>query len=1277
MSEESAAGEREHRVNRVLADYLEAQRLGQVPDREDLLRRHPDLADELRSFFADQHRFGQLAEGIGPSATAAPAPVGPPTLADGEGEDRGPGLGKVRYFGDYELLEEIARGGMGVVYKARQVSLHRTVALKMILGGRFASPDDVQRFRREAEAAANLDHPNIVPIYEVGEEQGQHYFSMRLIERGSLASCELPLPARRAAGLVAAVARAVHHAHQRGVLHRDLKPSNVLLDGQGQPHVTDFGLARRVASPGVLPGEHAVTRTGAIVGTPSYMSPEQARSEKVLTTGVEVYSLGAILYELLTGRPPFRAPTPLDTLLQVLEREPEPPRRVHSRIDRDLETICLKCLAKVPQRRYDSAAAVADDLEQWLTGEPIVARPATMIEKLVKWTRRRPAAAALVGVSVAAAAALLIGGLVFNARLQFLLGQVENKQIALDQANRDAERDRVHAKGLLLSAHSTVVLPTNPGLALLLAIEGAKRNPGLVANNTLQAALDDCLERRTLSGHTDAVLAVAFSPDGRRLVTASRDGTARVWDTSTGQTLFVLKGFGGPVTLAAFSPDGGRILTLAPRPDRSVVVWDAATGQEFVRIKLTTKWDPRFQGPTGWDRPEDATSYDAPFTDPAEYRTASFSPDGRSILTAFGECPDFTARIWDAATGKERMVLEGHEGPVGSAICSSDGKWIVTASLDKTARIWDAGTGKVVHVLKGHSGGVMSASFSSDDRRVLTIGEGHTYTFTPDKGYHPLGLNVDTLERTPGRLWDTATGEQTAALEWPAGVNGVVRRGAFVPFTPWVLTAGWRYFSTGGSGYPRLWNAATGKHEHVVETPFPCQPNTFCLDHEMAVAGADHTAVVWDVPWRLQWGELRGHEGAVLAVAATSDNRLIATGSEDKPARVWARPPGPFYRTTKGEWFVPNKVSQTKKGRLFVENWTANDDPFWRTESGRKVEALHPAPEGWGRTVFSPNHCRVLLAASDRETAWLHDTASGKEVARLQSRKPADRRPAPGNAFADLVFSADGNRVLATSRFGKVYLFDAITGEELLEEDSGHLPQFSPDSRYAVTLTTRDKAAGTLWDAATGKRLLTLKPSQPQPSDEYGAIAFSRDSQRVLIECPDHSVRVWDTADGREMVVIRGQNDAAVSPDGRLVLTAADDLTPRLWDATTGEELLVLKGHQSGAKPRQHGVRGGAFSPDGKLVVTCGKEGVCRLWDTATGQELATWTGLEPINSSNGFRFKAYFSPDGRWVMTERAEDEACRLWPTDPLSVALEQKPRELTAEERQRFEVNPTPKD
>jgi tetratricopeptide (TPR) repeat protein len=311
-------------------------------------------------------------------------------------------------FGDYELVRELGKGGMGIVYEARQISLDRTVALKMMLAGAFASEEELRRFRNEAEAVAQLDHPNIVPILDVGRLDEHRYFTMRLVRGGSLAERlgKFVGDPKGAARIVATVAEALHHAHLRGFLHRDLKPANILIDERGEPHITDFGLARRVGSE----SDSQLTQTGTILGTPGYIAPEQATGRRgSVTVAADVYGLGAVLYALLTGRPPFAGDSPLDTLKQVCERAPELPSRIESRVPRDLETICLKCLEKEPGRRYANALALAEDLRRWIAGEPIAARPVGRAVRLAMWCRRKPALAALAGFSLAACIAGIVG----------------------------------------------------------------------------------------------------------------------------------------------------------------------------------------------------------------------------------------------------------------------------------------------------------------------------------------------------------------------------------------------------------------------------------------------------------------------------------------------------------------------------------------------------------------------------------------------------------------------------------------------------------------------------------------------------------------------------------------------------------------------------------------------------------------------------------------------------------------------------------------------------
>jgi serine/threonine protein kinase len=500
---------------------------------------HPDPADAPTMLpaagGASGHPIEEAATLPPPSAAAGYSATEDATLpgaAMGQASLGGSSPPSVKYFGDYDLLSEIARGGMGVVYKARQVNLNRLVALKMILAGQLASDEDVKRFYTEAEAAAALEHPGIVPIFEIGQHNDQHFFSMGFVDGGSLSDKikEGPFPSKEAASYTKKVAEAIAYAHSKGVIHRDLKPANILLDRNDEPKVTDFGLARRTESNSDL------TRTGAVMGTPSYMPPEQAagRTDQVGPLA-DVYSLGAILYCLLTGRPPFQASNPLDTLMQVMEREPVSVATLNPAVHRDLETICHKCLQKDPAKRYASAQELADDLGRWLNGEPIRARAVSSIERAWRWVKRNPVVSGSIAATVAA---ILIGSVMsiwfgIEAKKSETLALASAYDSQMNLAQRNWESNRLELAIGLLNRH----LPENQKSAL--DMRGFEWH---YINRLTNLPL------ATFEGES-----AVFSPDGTRLATA---GISRVnlWDVSTGQETSVQSWEGE--NCVAFSPDG-------------------------------------------------------------------------------------------------------------------------------------------------------------------------------------------------------------------------------------------------------------------------------------------------------------------------------------------------------------------------------------------------------------------------------------------------------------------------------------------------------------------------------------------------------------------------------------------------------------------------------------------------------------------------------------------------------------------------------------------------
>jgi tRNA A-37 threonylcarbamoyl transferase component Bud32 len=562
---------------------------------------------------------------------------------------------KVRYFGDYELIEEIARGGMGIVYKARQVTLNRLVALKMILSGQLASESEVQRFRTEAEAAAQLDHPNIVPIYEVGEHEGQHYFSMKFVEGDNLAQtlAGKPMPAPRAAKLLATIARAVHYAHQRGILHRDIKPTNILIDPRGEPQLTDFGLARLVEK------DSSLTQSLAILGSANYMSPEQASGHaRQLTTATDVYGLGAVLYETLTGRPPFQAETFVTTLRQVVERDPVSPGKViregalksqvanrRSQIDRDLETICLKCLNKDPLQRYGSAEALAVDLEHWLAREPIVARPISRTAKMWRWCRRKPALAVLAASTAILLLAITIGSPIAAFRINRERRGTEQLLYAADVslAQQALEAGNVMRASALLEAHH----PKSAAADLR----------GFEWYYLSHLCRGD--EGHTFQGHHQPVRCVAISPDGKILASCSDDQTIRLWDLASKTNLATLRGASSAIT---FSPDG--TIFASGGADKTIKLWNVRS-RELLR---------------------ELTNYAGPVM------CLVFTPDGKRLAVG---AEGANLKLLDIQT-LETVHDFGVDSEFSAVAVSPDGRYLAVSSTTFRISLWDLVTLRLV-----------------------------------------------------------------------------------------------------------------------------------------------------------------------------------------------------------------------------------------------------------------------------------------------------------------------------------------------------------------------------------------------------------------------------------------------------------------------------------------------------------------------------------------------------------------------------------------------------
>lgn len=1025
-----------------------------------------------------------LSEGLSPVAAAARSHGAVPS--GGREGDSTPRTALPRPFGDYELLEEIACGGMGVVYKARQVSLNRIVAVKMMLAGQFAREEYVQRFKAEAEAAGSLQHPNIVAIHEVGECDGQHYFSMDFVPGRDLAELvrKAPLPAGRAVGYVRTIAQAVHYAHERGLLHRDLKPSNILIDESDQPRITDFGLAKR------LTADPQLTQTGQVLGSPNYLSPEQAEGRhREVGPESDVYSLGAILYHLVTGRPPFQAENLVGVLQQVSHHDPVSPRLLNPGVPRDVETICLKCLEKDPRHRYPSAKALAEELDRFLCDEPIQARPLGGIEKLARWSRRNRLAA---GLALTALLFLLIiaGGSLMSA---WWLRQAEHKaqarlhkallmqaqagrwsgrvgrrfeslqalaqaselapQLGLGESNRLQLRNEIIASLALadvrlLRQWPALVNPIDP-----VSFDAELRQYVLSDDRNLA-----CL-RRTSDGQEIARFGLAGDPffqhclssDGQWLATKHQSGRGRVWEVSSQRMKMEF-----PTRQSSaleFSRDSRWLA--ADQPDRTLVIHDLQTHSRNVLPVTMGRW--------AWLRFSDSGQQLAiSCNDPASLQVWSLSsktatnlqltaaprmtawhPSG-SLLAVAGA--DGRVHLYDTRTWRLRESFEKIGAVLDQVQFHPSGQWLASWGYDGATRFWDVVTGKQFLFVPGTE----PVSFSQDGRCLA----------------FKSGLQLGVWEFSPGDEYRTLSCGQAlpTAPRWSA-----------VAFSPdgQLLAAG----CEGGVG---LWDARSftevgflslGRCESVLfaehdRSLITCSPRGIqCWPWHLPDEAAAHS-VLLGPPEPLYDGT--GHR-VRKAVLSRDGRTLAAEISDQRVLQIWELGQQKLQATLVHARL--QDVALSGDGRWAAAgNWHGRNAVVWDMQKGQRVAALKTS--GSTTVAFSPDSQRILTGTGEEYCLW--SLGEPRQVWRLP-------REGGGGFPGVMTFSCDGRMLALTFSRNRVRLVETPTGQEIA----------------------------------------TLEP----PEVEWiSGLAFSPDGARLAVSLDARGVRVWDLRKVREQLAHMNQD---------------------------------------------------------------------------------------------------------------------------------------------------------